>query len=85
MMNPNIRPAAGPGLTARFIRVHARHADSRPDSFRAGVRQIAALGANPEKIFLVWADIDGPGRGYGLDRRRNEGGPGGPLCARRLL
>lgn len=86
MMNPHIRPAtAGPALAARFTRVHARHADSRPDSFRAGARQIAALGANPEKSFRVWTDEGGPGRGYGLGRRRNEGGPGGPLCARRLL
>lgn len=82
MMNPHIRPAtAGPV----FTRVPARHAASRPDSFRAGARQIAALGADPEKIFRVWADIDGPGRGYGLGRRRNEGGPSDPLCARRLL
>lgn len=81
-MNPPIRPAtAGPV----FTRVHARHADSRPDSFRAGARQIAALGADPEKIFRVWTDEGGPGRSYGLGRRRNEGGPGGPLCARRLL
>ena len=48
-------------------------------------RQIAALGADPEKSFRVWADVDGPVRGYGLDRRRNEGGPGGPLRVRRLL
>ena len=48
-------------------------------------RQIAALCGDPEKIFRVWADIDGPVRGYGLGRRRNEGGPGGPLQARRLL
>ncbi len=86
-MNPHIRPAtAGPV----FTRVHARHADSRPDIFRAGTRkysdaEIAALCGDPEKIFRVWADIDGPVRGYGLGRRRNEGGPGGPLQARRLL
>ena len=85
-MNPNIRPAAaGPGLTARFTQAYARHADSRPDSFRAGARQIAALGANPETSFRVWTDEGGPGGGDGLDRRRNEGGPGGPLCVRRLL
>lgn len=71
MMNPHIRPAtAGPV----FTRVHARHADSRPDSFRAGARkytdaEIAALGADPEKSFRVWTDEGGPGRGYGLGRR----------------
>ena len=47
MMNPNIRPATAADVPARFIRVHARPADSRPDIFRAGVRQIAALGADP--------------------------------------
>ena len=90
-MNPNIRPAtAGPALAARFPQMPARHADSRPDSFRAGARKytdakIAALGADPEKSFRVWTDEGGPGRGYGLGRRCDEGGPGGPLCARRLL
>ena len=83
-MNPHIRPAAaGPALAARFTQMHARHADSRPDSFRAGARQIAALGGEPEKSFRVWTDEGGPGRGYGLGLLRNEGGPGGPLCARR--
>ena len=48
-------------------------------------RQIAALGADPEKIFLVWTDEGGPVRGYGLGLLRDEGGPSGPLCARRLL
>ena len=54
-MNPNIRPATAadvPALAARFTRVHAWPADSRPDSFRAGARKytdakIAALGADP--------------------------------------
>lgn len=63
-MNPNIRPATAadvPALAARFTRVHAWPADSRPDSFRARARQIAALGADPEKIFRVWTDESGPG------------------------
>ncbi len=90
MMNPNIRPATAADVPARFPQVPARPADSRPDSFRAGARkytnaEIAALGADPEKSFRVWADIDGPVRGYGLGRRRDEGGPGGPLRARRPL
>lgn len=89
-MNLNIRPAAAADVPARFTQMPARPADSRPDSFRAGARkytnaEIAALGADPEKIFRVWTDEGGPGRGYGLGRRRDEGGPSGPLCARRLL